>query len=223
MRILDCFSGVGGNAIAFASSASVARVVGVEIDGARADASLANARVYGVREKLSVVRADVFAELERIAGVSSAATTAAAATTAPGPDATGPVDGGGGGGGAELRAAAFDGVRAELRAAAFDGVFMSPPWGGPEYKRRERFDVADMRLRAGAAAGEGSHADPDIVRLLELSFAACPVGCVAVYLPRNTDMRSLRRVCARLRCRAHVERNWLGVKLKAITVYFRRP
>ena len=229
IRILDCFSGVGGNAIAFASCDSVAQVVGIEHNQSMADASVNNARVYGVHDKFTVLQSDVFAALEEI--VLKIRRGAGQVSKACGLDARMPECNEGGAFDDECNAG--DGDIADCER--FDGIFLSPPWGGPEYKDSTVFDVEGMRLREGPAGhtsvadGRSDQEGPerrddvrDIVSLLSLCFEACPIGCVAIYLPRNTDTESLIRVCTRLGCSAHVEKNWLGIKLKAITVYFRR-
>lgn len=56
--VIDCFAGVGGNAIQFASRGFL--VVAVEIDPRKVDYAVNNARVYGVKDRIEFVVGDFF-------------------------------------------------------------------------------------------------------------------------------------------------------------------
>lgn len=93
-------------------------------------------------------------------------------------------------------------------AALADAIFLSPPWGGPNYLESDVFD-----LDAPVLSGGRSIAD---------SICAALGHCrnVAVFLPRNADLGQLARLLGS--CRAgivEVEQNLLNGRLKAITVY----
>ncbi|KAF3793902.1 Trimethylguanosine synthase [Nymphaea thermarum] len=56
--IIDCFTGVGGNAIQLARQNH--HVVGIDIDPQKIDYALHNADIYGVADKIDFVNADFF-------------------------------------------------------------------------------------------------------------------------------------------------------------------
>ena len=58
--ILDAFCGVGGNTIAFALSGRWKRVLAIEKDRATLECAQANAKVYGVFDKISWFLGDCF-------------------------------------------------------------------------------------------------------------------------------------------------------------------
>lgn len=97
---------------------------------------------------------------------------------------------------------------AELNA---DAVFVSPPWGGPDYTAHEVFDIETM-VPTGSSIYEAA-------RLISPN--------IAMLLPRNCDAAQLAALAAgeedaRIEC----EENWLSMdgkkdeRLKALTVYY---
>ncbi|KAG0482425.1 hypothetical protein HPP92_010509 [Vanilla planifolia] len=56
--IIDCFAGVGGNAIQFAARSFY--VVAIEIDPRKVKCAIKNARIYGVEDKIDFVVGDFF-------------------------------------------------------------------------------------------------------------------------------------------------------------------
>ncbi|XP_020573143.1 trimethylguanosine synthase-like [Phalaenopsis equestris] len=56
--VIDCFAGVGGNAIQFAARGF--RVVAVEIDPRKVDYAVKNARIYGVKDRIEFLVGDFF-------------------------------------------------------------------------------------------------------------------------------------------------------------------
>ncbi|XP_020694875.1 trimethylguanosine synthase-like [Dendrobium catenatum] len=56
--VIDCFAGVGGNAIQFAARGFL--VIAVEIDPRKVDYAVNNARVYGVKDRIEFVVGDFF-------------------------------------------------------------------------------------------------------------------------------------------------------------------
>jgi trimethylguanosine synthase len=98
-----------------------------------------------------------------------------------------------------------------------DMIFLSPPWGGPEYMDLDTFDLRSSVLVSGL----------DILDLVELALAITPN--VACFLPRNADLRPFVSMFANSKIiskRGHltlpmeIEKNYLNGKLKAITLYF---
>lgn len=58
--LIDCFAGVGGNVIAFASSQQWKRVYAIEKDPKNLKCAIHNARVYGVDQYISWYQGDCF-------------------------------------------------------------------------------------------------------------------------------------------------------------------
>ena len=86
-----------------------------------------------------------------------------------------------------------------------DIIFLSPPWGGPEYLNKEFFDLQATF--------------PHIPSLLHLSIGVCPN--IGVYLPRNTDLSQLSSFGMRgMGPIIEAEDISLNDHLKAITVYY---
>uniref|UniRef100_A0A2C9M2F9 Trimethylguanosine synthase n=1 Tax=Biomphalaria glabrata TaxID=6526 RepID=A0A2C9M2F9_BIOGL len=85
-----------------------------------------------------------------------------------------------------------------------DVVFLSPPWGGPEYLNKEVYDLDQM---AGFNASE----------LMELSRQV--TENIVFFLPRNADTEKLTALAGEGK-RIEIEQNFLNKKLKTITAYF---
>lgn len=98
-------------------------------------------------------------------------------------------------------------------------VFLSPPWGGVDY----------MRERAGTALANKSLAKPANVYTLEtlaplpgkelMSLSRQLTPHVALYVPRNTDLKELGELVNDGE-KAEVEEERMNGKVKALTVYF---
>ena len=115
-----------------------------------------------------------------------------------------------------------------------DVLFMSPPWGGPEYLdqpgpyKLDQIQIPRLSSSSGEGSSEGSGAaaaaaaaaaGPPAVggrELLARVLAVCPN--VAVLLPRTVDLRELAEVAGGRPL--EVEENVLNYKLKTITAYF---
>jgi len=83
-----------------------------------------------------------------------------------------------------------------------DIIFLSPPWGGPHYGDKT-FSLDQIQVSG--------------LNGIELLKCALQVTRnVIYYLPRNVCLHSLRNIGVPL----EVERNFLGGKLKAVTLYF---
>jgi trimethylguanosine synthase len=97
-----------------------------------------------------------------------------------------------------------DGARRPLRP---DAVFLSPPWGGPDYALQPQFDLA-APLAGGQCAGE----------LLRGALALAPRA--ALFMPRTADSEQLLTLARRVgSVRATLENGLLNGKLKAKTLY----
>ncbi|KAK8513839.1 hypothetical protein V6N13_005025 [Hibiscus sabdariffa] len=89
-----------------------------------------------------------------------------------------------------------------------DTVFLSPPWGGPDYAKVEIYDLKTM-LRPH----DGYF----------LFNVAKKIGCrIVMFLPRNVDLNQLAEMAlsAQPPWSLEVEKNFLNGKLKGITAYF---
>lgn len=155
--VIDCFTGVGGNAIQFASRSH--HVIAIDLDPKKLDLAKHNAAIYGVADKIDFVKGDFF-DLAHY-----------------------------------------------LKAGT---VFLSPPWGGPDYLKASTYDMKTMlRPRDGDA----------------LFTAAMDIAStVIMFLPRNVDINQLAELALSTSppWSLEVEKNYLNGKLKAITAYYFR-
>ena len=85
-------------------------------------------------------------------------------------------------------------------------VFLSPPWGGPEYAGVDSFDVQTMM---GGLDG---------AQILRASLGVAPN--VAYFLPKNVDRRQVRALAEEAGTPLELERNFLNKHEKAVTAYF---
>ncbi|KAK2724741.1 hypothetical protein QYM36_001285 [Artemia franciscana] len=83
-----------------------------------------------------------------------------------------------------------------------DAVFLSPPWGGPAYLKNKLFDIRKMPVDVFSAVEHSRKITENI----------------AVYLPRNSDIKQVIQLASPGN-RIEIEQNWLGKKIKTITVY----
>ncbi|XP_076685428.1 trimethylguanosine synthase 1 isoform X2 [Andrena cerasifolii] len=86
-----------------------------------------------------------------------------------------------------------------------DVVFLSPPWGGPEYVKEETFDLNSIMQPVGG------------VNIFKLAKGI--TEHVAYFLPRNVDTVQLAML-AGVGCGVEVEQNFLDRKLLALTAYY---
>ncbi|XP_042321283.1 trimethylguanosine synthase [Sceloporus undulatus] len=85
-----------------------------------------------------------------------------------------------------------------------DVVFLSPPWGGPEYTTAEVFDVQTMIY-------------PDGFEIFKLSQKI--TNNIVYFLPRNADIDQVASL-AGPGGKVEIEQNFLNNRLKTITAYF---
>ncbi|XP_062357805.1 trimethylguanosine synthase [Cinclus cinclus] len=95
----------------------------------------------------------------------------------------------------------FTALAAGLRA---DVVFLSPPWGGPDYATAEIFDIHTMIC-------------PDGFEIFRLSKKI--TNNIVYFLPRNADINQVASL-AGPGGKVEIEQNFLNNKLKTITAYF---
>ncbi|XP_061851165.1 trimethylguanosine synthase isoform X2 [Colius striatus] len=92
-------------------------------------------------------------------------------------------------------------LAADLRA---DVVFLSPPWGGPDYATAEIFNIQTMIC-------------PDGFEIFRLSKKI--TNNIVYFLPRNADIDQVASL-AGPGGKVEIEQNFLNNKLKTITAYF---
>ncbi|XP_005396132.1 PREDICTED: trimethylguanosine synthase [Chinchilla lanigera] len=85
-----------------------------------------------------------------------------------------------------------------------DVVFLSPPWGGPDYATAETFDIRTMMC-------------PDGFEIFRLSQKI--TNNIVYFLPRNADIDQVASL-AGPGGEVEIEQNFLNNKLKTITAYF---
>uniref|UniRef100_A0A8I3W312 Trimethylguanosine synthase n=1 Tax=Callithrix jacchus TaxID=9483 RepID=A0A8I3W312_CALJA len=85
-----------------------------------------------------------------------------------------------------------------------DVVFLSPPWGGPDYATAETFDIRTMM-------------SPDGFEIFRLSKKI--TNNIVYFLPRNADIDQVASL-AGPGGQVEIEQNFLNNKLKTITAYF---
>ncbi|GMP44256.1 hypothetical protein CsSME_00013274 [Camellia sinensis var. sinensis] len=153
--IIDCFTGVGGNAIQFAQRSK--HVIAIDIDPKKIDYAQHNAAIYGVDDRIEFIRGDSFLLAPR------------------------------------------------LKA---DTVFLSPPWGGPNYTKVTTYDMKTM------LKPHDGHVLFNVARGI--------ASKVVMFLPRNVDFNQLAELSlsANPPWSLEVEKNFLNGKLKAVTAYF---
>uniref|UniRef100_A0A5B6Z4X3 Trimethylguanosine synthase n=1 Tax=Davidia involucrata TaxID=16924 RepID=A0A5B6Z4X3_DAVIN len=153
--VVDCFTGVGGNAIQFARRNK--HVIAIDIDPKKIDYAQHNATIYGVEDRIEFIRGDSFL------------------------------------------------LAPKLKA---DTVFLSPPWGGPDYTKAKTYDIKTMLK-------------PHDGHFL-FNIAKGIASRIVMFLPRNVDLNQLAELSLSNNppWSLEVEKNFLNGKLKAITAYF---
>ncbi|XP_065881889.1 uncharacterized protein [Euphorbia lathyris] len=152
--IIDCFTGVGGNAIQFALRCK--HVTAIDVDPRKIDYAYHNAGIYGIHEKVDFIKGDFFV------------------------------------------------LAPKLKAGT---VFLSPPWGGPDYAKVKKYNMGMLRPRDG---------------FFLFNTAKKIASKIVMFLPRNVDLNQLAELClsAGPAWSLEVEKNFLNGKLKAVTAYF---
>ncbi|KAI3785476.1 hypothetical protein L1987_44594 [Smallanthus sonchifolius] len=156
--VVDCFTGVGGNAIRFAPKST--HIIAIDIDPKKIEYAQHNAAIYGVNDLIEFVTGDCFILAQK------------------------------------------------LKA---DVVFLSPPWGGPEYVKARNFDINTM-----LKPHDGQF-------LFNVAKEIAPR--IVMFLPKNVDVDQLAELSlsANPPWTLEVEKNFVNGKLKAITAYFTHP
>ena len=85
-----------------------------------------------------------------------------------------------------------------------DVIFLSPPWGGPQYLESDVFDIQSMIPMDGLKIFEAA---------LEIT------DNIAYYVPKNTNLDQLISLAGD-GGHVEIEQNILNTKVKAVTAYF---
>lgn len=85
-----------------------------------------------------------------------------------------------------------------------DVVFLSPPWGGPDYSKAEVFDIKTMILLDG-------------YKLFEKAKQV--TNNIAYFMPRNVDAEQLASLAGR-GGKVEIEQNFVNKKCKTVTAYY---
>lgn len=153
--VIDCFAGVGGNAIQFAMKSG--HVIAIDINPQKIEYAQHNASIYGVNDRIDFLVGDFFQMACHLKG---------------------------------------------------DTVFLSPPWGGPDYAKVTTYDIRSM-----LKPHDGFHL---------FKIAKTIASRVVMFLPRNVDLNQLAELSLSSNppWELEVEKNFLNGKFKAITAYF---
>ena len=101
-----------------------------------------------------------------------------------------------------------------------DVIFLSPPWGGPEYLAGSSGDESaekDQHPEFGLASMQPIHG----AELFKLSRKI--TKNIAYYVPRNTRLEEISELLSPEESKSEkveVEEEWMSSKLKALTCYF---
>jgi trimethylguanosine synthase len=99
------------------------------------------------------------------------------------------------------------------QASSFDVIFLSPPWGGPQYKQQDVYRLRDMTVNEERASGR---------QIVKAALRHAPN--VILYAPRNTALTDL---CIHKKSRGNslvshfqVEQVYVDGRFKALCVYY---
>ncbi|KAF8410072.1 hypothetical protein HHK36_002594 [Tetracentron sinense] len=160
--IIDCFTGVGGNAIQFANRSN--HVIAIDIDPQKIDYAQHNAAIYGVDDRIDFIKGDYFQLAPKLKIALNIIDV-----DAEDDDGTDEID--------------------KLQA---DTAFLSPPWGGPDYAKVETYNIMTMlqphdgSFLFNTARGIASRIvmflprNVDLNQLAELSLSAHPPWALEV-------------------------------------------
>ncbi|KAF8489998.1 S-adenosyl-L-methionine-dependent methyltransferase [Russula emetica] len=200
--VLDAFCGVGGNAIAFARTCQ--HVIALDTSPTRLALARHNAALHGLAGQIEFVLADfrTFAASRMVSHPMSKSESESESESA----------------GTSAGAASSSSTGRERK---IDVVFLSPPWGGPEYLAGPTYSLSRTQPEPAA----------ELFRLARLMTPN-----VAFYVPRTTVLEDIARLlppppphdgigndggtASGALERVEVEEEWMGTKLKALTCYF---
>lgn len=231
LTVLDAFCGCGGNAIALAAHEQVAQVICVDTNRSRLEMTAHNAGVYNIApSKLLLIHGDACAVMRAYAGGKQFQKTVSEDETGDETTAMGtslvstsrkaqtpnPMTGST----ATPIATIFSGYpldnSLELLPPTVDAIFLSPPWGGPEYLNigPRQYSLSCIQIESNT----GTSIDGNFMLQLAIE-ALVPVNPnVSILLPRNTNGLLVAHE-AGLTADFEMEMNYINGKFKTITMY----
>ncbi|KNE55434.1 hypothetical protein AMAG_17786 [Allomyces macrogynus ATCC 38327] len=201
--VIDAFAGVGGNAIQFAVTCE--QVVAIELDPVRLACARHNAEIYGVADRIEFILGDAIQFLERTKLQPDFAVTCEQvvaieldpvrlACARHNAEIYGVAD--------RIEFILGDAIQfLERTKLQPDVIFLSPPWGGPEYLQQESYTLDMMPL--------------DWKRLLKACYKLTPN--LAIFMPKNLHADAISRLA-----RGHaveVEEMITFRSMRAVTLY----
>jgi len=205
--ILDCFSGCGGNGIAFANESfkdSIGLTVCVDVDRKKLFMAAKNASIYGIDpSRIIFIEGNAVEVLGRYQNgeLSTSKFDASAVSTD------------------KYEGYSIGGY--ELLPPTIDVVFLSPPWGGMDYLKvgNAGYSLSKCITVDASCNGEGATINGD--ELLALSANAAKHKSVVYFLPKNVNGVNIGLSAWNhgYRSGLEIEQNLLNGKLKTISVY----
>lgn len=214
--VLDAFCGCGGNAIGFAKEDNISLVICVDIDRNKLRKAAHNANIYGINpDKIRFIVSNALDVMESYSDGDLL-----------------PVDNR-----SEAKSEDQETVHGfkigslRLLPKTIDAIFLSPPWGGPDYLQdRSGYKISSC-IKISKQMGNDKDfsneqkEDSQFVNgedLLEIAAKSADTGRVMYFLPRNIDGVSLGRSALKAGYRNDIEleQNYLNGKLKTVTAYF---
>lgn len=204
--ILDAFCGCGGNAIAFANqnASDVDKVICVDIDRSKLKMAANNASVYGIdKDRMVFIEADASFILQQCYKNGNLISFEQSNSEMK-----------------NVETDTFKGYKIggyDLLPQQLDAVFLSPPWGGPDYVGNSQYSLQTISMQKG----DGTTFDGE--DLLTMSKDACKHQLVLYFLPRNMNGFEVGKSAWRAGYNdIEVEKNILNGKLKTVTVYMKK-
>lgn len=117
---------------------------------------------------------------------------------------------------------------ADSTADPIDVVFLSPPWGGIDYREAQSQDLTEKIPLSAVTASQGIRARYASYPLSRLEpvhgkqifdISRALTKNIAYFLPRNLDIAEVASLVDPGE-RIEIEEEWMGSKLKALTVYY---
>jgi trimethylguanosine synthase len=200
MIVLDAFCGCGGNSIAFARRPEVSLVMCVDTDLSKLQMAAKNASIYNIdSEKLLFVHDNAIQVLSLYSNGKKSAQQGPSKSNTEEPTT--------------LHGYSCNGPLPER----LDCIFLSPPWGGPEYENvGKRHFTLTTHI---SIQGDGTTETIDGEELLTLSAKA--LQQVVYFLPRNLNGITTGRSALQAGYvgTLELEKNVVNGKFKTITAY----
>jgi len=200
--VLDAFGGLGGNTIALAARPEVALVVCVELDESRLQRAAHNCSVYSVpQDKVLFLCGDAFAVIKQYKDCRRIEANAQQ----------------------NKELVSISGYKQTIVDGdlpdQLDCIFLSPPWGGPEYLKigPRQFSLENIVMTNGEQRSDGI----EMLRCAHRALSARTGYRIAIFLPKNTNGLTLATNVLQTGAgsRLDLEMNVMNGKFKTVTAY----